>query len=402
MRQSCKHAGLKYDFETETRYKSITSATNPFTANISLLLQSLSLQFIMRFIIFLLLCAHSIVSALSSTHTPDLQSRDQSVNYYKVFPIAHEHFAQTIPTWHELSKLCGEARPFKLPNRTVAYWRAVSKDSRDIIQDLRAVQGVRLVERMDASGNTISDAEHHDSLAPRQLDEYVVFVDEGSDVVKIENFLKTKIQKGTSYYPMESNDEILGWGGVVLDDAAKAAVKAYEGVRSIMVDAQGEEGVASPTRERTLDSRRISNHPDQPLPETDHPQLVRRDFESCSCLVKNISDIKQVEEFLKSKIQSGSKYYPYRRKDEILGWYNLILDSDAQKAVKEYDGVEYFKVGVTKLIRYRALPGTEPSLSPRNTHKSLEKKKNAILPRAGEWVKQTTTDQALKMDSQYP
>jgi len=78
-----------------------------------------------------------------------------------------------------------------------------------------------------------------------------------------------------------------------------------------------------------------------------------------------------------------------------------MLDSDAQKSVKEFDGVEYFKVGETKLTKYRSLPGIGPSPLPPKMDTTLGKK-SALLPRAREWVKQTTEDKALKMDSQYP
>lgn len=130
-----------------------------------------------------------------------------------------------------------------------------------------------------------------------------------------------------------------------------------------------------------------------------HPELARRDFEWCSLLVKNTSDVKEVEDLLKTKIQSGSSYYPFRRREEVFGFWHLMLDADAQKAVQEHDGIHYFKVGTTKLNLYRALPDPKPVI-PRKEEWALGKK-NHLTPRAGDWVKQLTRDKSMLMDSQY-
>jgi len=229
---------------------------------------------------------------------------------------------------------------------------------------------------LPSSGST-----DHPDLVSGDIQNYTAVANLAEDVQKTEEFLKSKVRPGIEIRYLREGGKVVGWWRLALDFESFETVKSYKGIKAIR-----------------LSSLRVVN--DLPL-ETRDAELNRRDVQFCSCLVKNTSDVQEVESFLKSKIQSGSKYYPYRRKDKVLGWYHLMLDSDAQKTVKEYDGVEYFKVGVTKLTKYRSLPATGPSLLPSKMDTTLGKK-SALLPRAEEWVKQTTEDKALKMDSQYP
>ena len=67
-----------------------------------------------------------------------------------------------------------------------------------------------------------------------------------------------------------------------------------------------------------------------------------------------------MKEYLKTKIQADTKYYPYWSSGKVIGWWNSILDSEAQKAVKIYGKIEYFKVGSTLGKRYQSLPMPQP------------------------------------------
>ena len=54
------------------------------------------------------------------------------------------------------------------------------------------------------------------------------------------------------------------------------------------------------------------------------------------------SDTKKTEQFLRSKIKSGTQIYTLRDmdgKEEITAWFQLHLDPEARKEVEEYEGI---------------------------------------------------------------
>lgn len=53
------------------------------------------------------------------------------------------------------------------------------------------------------------------------------------------------------------------------------------------------------------------------------------------------SDIQKTEEFLKSKVQSGTSFYQFTNDDgTVIGWGNLTLNAAAVDALDNYEGIE--------------------------------------------------------------
>lgn len=128
-------------------------------------------------------------------------------------------------------------------------------------------------------------------------------------------------------------------------------------------------------------------------------ELDRRDVPWYVCLANN-TDVQKTEEFLNSKIQTGTKYLQMRSGKEVLGWWKLYLDDDAKKAVEAYEGIRGFRPGGDKIKEFRAISSSnEPQ--PSNDSGGLTAKDRPWERRSGSWIKQENADKALVMDSQY-
>jgi hypothetical protein len=295
----------------------------------------------------------------------------------------------------------------------------------------------------------------------------------GSDIQKTEAFLKAKVEKNSTYYHLKKAGEVIGWWRLVLDDDAKDAVEAYEDITSFRVGVKMVDFVALTTHDRppelksaedtdqddidkiptdtiptatipTLQARDIKLHhatttdgsdpesprkaeeqevecfdgqPIQELPsnELGHVQPVRRDTPTYRCLVK------RTEEFLRSKIQPGSKFYYYKNNGQVKGWWRLALDDDAKKAVQEYEGITYFKLGGIQIQDFRALPAQDLSSSKSELQESTNPRhisgegttqllpfgyrsrfeEGSFVKRGEEWKKQERAAKSLVMNSQY-
>jgi hypothetical protein len=142
------------------------------------------------------------------------------------------------------------------------------------------------------------------------------------------------------------------------------------------------------------------NDPSHPsATSSDRFALAPREDVKTYGAVTNETNVQEIEDFLNSKIESGTKLYRYELDGQFLGWYNLVLTSEAAEAVKGHKGIK----GVMEeeaLVQFRALPnldGLQPS--PKTSHMFDERLK--LAARAGSWEKQASADKALVMDSQF-
>tara|TARA_R110002003_G_scaffold171_3_gene13854 strand:- start:2517 stop:2729 length:213 start_codon:yes stop_codon:yes gene_type:complete len=55
----------------------------------------------------------------------------------------------------------------------------------------------------------------------------------GSDVKKIDDFIQSKVQRGTHIARIKDGDRIMAWCGLHLDPEAKNAVENFEGVEEV-------------------------------------------------------------------------------------------------------------------------------------------------------------------------
>lgn len=132
------------------------------------------------------------------------------------------------------------------------------------------------------------------------------------------------------------------------------------------------------------------------------PLLRRNDVGIYRALANQSVDIRKTEDFLKSKIQSGTTLYQAWGGDDIVGWRNLFLDVEAKKAVEEHEGIEAVIVGGEKTVAFGVLPATDPMRLFNSTDK--DDRKSATLSRRADatWIKQYDADNALFQDSAYP
>jgi hypothetical protein len=378
---------------------------------------------------------------------------------------------------------------FKRNGQVTGWWKlALSEDAK------RAVEDCDDLEYFETGGQKLADLQalasdnrpgrnakrvHPDT---RSGQTFRCLAKVGSDIQKTEAFLKSKVEKNNPYYHFMDAGEVIGWWGLVLDDDAKDAVEAYEDITSFRVGVKMVDYDALTTHDRppelksaedthqddidkittdtiatatipTLQARDLKLHhattkdssdpesprkaeeqevewfdgrPTQELPskELGHVQPVRRDTPTYRCLAKNASDtdaVKRTEEFLRSKVQPGSKFYYYKNNGQVRGWWRLALDDDAKKAVQDYEGIKYFKLGGIQLQDFLALPAQDVSSSkselqeptnprhisregttqtlPFGYHSRFEE--GSVVKRGEEWKKQERAAKSLVMNSQY-
>lgn len=274
------------------------------------------------------------------------------------------------------------------------------------------------------------------TFSKRLIQLYNALAVKGSDVNETEAFLRTKVSEPDKILQYNRpGEEVTGWWWLLLDAAALDEVKAHKGIVDVEVmknmedygslppaDASSSSGLKRHVLadEHTLTQRaedqekqeeivdntdvtdplatdHASATENQPSPGPEHIDLGRRDAQVFSCLAKAGTNATKTEDFLKNQIKQGSKYYHFTRDGKIIGWWDLVLDDTARKAVENYKDIRFFKEGGKKLKDFRALPA-------RNQPSSViydAPGKTALSRRSGTWIKQQNSDRALVMDSQY-
>lgn len=143
-----------------------------------------------------------------------------------------------------------------------------------------------------------------------------------------------------------------------------------------------------------------------PRDSTENPELVRRDVEKYLAFANLAENVTETEEFLRSKMPTGTRVAYFKRGDHIFGWWNLALDLESFNVVKGYKGIESIRK-MDKADFFRALPSDTGKTTKEFPAYGLVPTR-ALSRRADQWVKQKTPgwaggliDTALKMDSQY-
>jgi hypothetical protein len=131
----------------------------------------------------------------------------------------------------------------RIDGKMVEFYPPASGDQADPAQPISGVEqrsGKHDYTESSASGFSPSQIEHPD-LSRRDVREYIVLATNISSLQTVEDFLKSKVQKGTVFRGfLRNNNDVAVWHSVALDDEAKAAVEKYEGVQSVRVPDQGE------------------------------------------------------------------------------------------------------------------------------------------------------------------
>lgn len=173
------------------------------------------------------------------------------------------------------------------------------------------------------------------NIAPRDDVLYVALARNTSDIPKTEDFIKSKIRKGTSIYQMQSRGETIGWGDLSLDPEAKKDLENYDGIETIY-----ERRVGDGLRRRKED-------------------LKRRGIRIYAVLArdpKNQAETQASENFLKFKAEKDERLLRmYTTDGLILGWKALALSESAKNEVEQYEALKLL-IEDKPLVYYMALP----------------------------------------------
>lgn len=123
--------------------------------------------------------------------------------------------------------------------------------------------------------------------------------------------------------------------------------------------------------------------------QSDHvPQLTRRDVRLHTVVANESANIPDLEQYVKSKIQPDEEktIYPLTLEGKTFGWSGVVVDDAAKEEIAKQKGVVGIRESL-KAHKKRALPQGDWS--------------QKLTRRAGKWVKQEDSDEALNVDSQY-
>lgn len=188
------------------------------------------------FYILIHICLSFLVVA--SELPPDISARSSGVTTYTVTAVDR---ADTYKTEALLRSTYGHTNVVtERHNGIFMSWIVTSPDSQlnDAIKALSGVQNVVSKHEnrddnrheLQIRGESASAIPTPEELKPRDDPWYSCLAND-TDVQKTEEFLKSKVKPGSQFYTMQNRDEVIGWWRLYLDDDAKKAVEAYEGVR---------------------------------------------------------------------------------------------------------------------------------------------------------------------------
>lgn len=243
----------------------------------------------------------------------------------------------------------------------------------------------------DTPGSVTPTEPRQNEMARRDFARYHALANKTADAQETEKFLKTKVQRGHSILPIEAQDKtITGWANLILDDAALQEVQSHEGIENIELEPAIVEfgtddaakrsapevkssssartgnvaGRPPPSRE-TIDNAKPPEESEPKIPrnmdadkdraqDTHKDELDRRDAPPYwTCLAKEGSNVTKTEEFLAGKVKPGSNFNHFFDTDgKVSGWWHLVLDDEAKKAVESYEDIFYFTPGGKKAEFY--------------------------------------------------
>ncbi|KAH7064342.1 peptidase S8/S53 domain-containing protein [Paraphoma chrysanthemicola] len=199
----------------------------------------------------------------------------------------------------------------------------------------------------------------HPDLSLRDDKTYVVVAEHVTDIKALEDFLKSKVRPGTDFWPSPNNDNdenVAIWHGLILDDAAKAEVESHESIQRVFISEQGDvlgassssrgndEQLAKPMKrgDSEEDAGLTTSHPrNEPR---DYADLSRRDVQDYVVIARKITDLKAIEAFLSSKVQAGTKFWPFATNNKHLAvWSGVMLDDIAKAEVEKHEEIEFVR-----------------------------------------------------------
>jgi hypothetical protein len=329
----------------------------------------------MRLLFLLLFCAQSLVSIFASSPHSDIWSRGSSMARYIVTPA---NPTNTTTTENMLKSMFGEANIVTSRRQDeITFWAITSSSEEIIASSIRALEGVRQVERQDLASRA--------EAVSTDVGRYAAQPKESADDEKTGDFLKSKIQPGTLMVTVAQQDgEVMVWYNVVLSPEAKEEVEKYEGIERLIPLPNVAPGSASATN-------------DHPQPEAKRTDIVARDTQRYGALAADNTNVTETEAYLRSKVKNPEHMHHYSWAGVVHGWYNLELDAETKKEVEAHEGIKTMRIPKT-LADFIAAPATYWSQRRAPTADDEDRK---LIRRADTWDLQKGADKALVMDSQY-
>lgn len=185
---------------------------------------------------FQLLLFASVVASFAHS---DMLGRDAGVTRFNVTPTNQHNATAIAATEALLRKQYGDAAVQTTSDEnSLPTWLITSNDDEteaslkltDGVQGVTTDSNATLTKREAGGGPRQSD------LAAAPATKWSILAKDGSDIKKTEAFLKTQIERGTSFFEVGIEGSRGCWGNVTLSKAAKDTVAKYEGVADIVAE----------------------------------------------------------------------------------------------------------------------------------------------------------------------
>ncbi|EAT82869.1 hypothetical protein SNOG_09604 [Parastagonospora nodorum SN15] len=187
---------------------------------------------------------------------------------------------------------------------------------------------------------------------PRALnptDRFMAVPVPGTDTKATGEFLKSKVKSGTEITTVRQDGEVIAWFNLFLSAESFGEVKTHVGVRDVGGDWDTYDLAESDGRERDRSSPR--NGGPKLRGKTTDIRLAAGSIavgnesngntQRYRALANETSDPQSMDKYLNSKVRLG--HTPGQIKEDdgtIVGWYNLVLDAEAAKEMKDHEGID--------------------------------------------------------------
>jgi hypothetical protein len=195
------------------------------------------------------------IQATASTLLSNIDNRDVEMTRYTVYPSNPTNAAKFAEIGALLRTTYGDAAVEQTPDGDGHFTWSLISERDDLQAEIKTLEGVLRVAR--ESKNRVWSTRKRSALAPREdVRKYMIAAKEGVDTQETEDFLKSKVEAGTSFTRFQRNDDIVrGWGMLALNSDAKQAVRDYKGVDGTLILDGGRRSRVLPYTDRLPTSR---------------------------------------------------------------------------------------------------------------------------------------------------
>jgi hypothetical protein len=179
----------------------------------------------MQFLFLLLLSTQSVLSMFASSHDSNKRIREDGNRRYIV------HATDPLAATETEALLVGSFGSDNVvpaqPHNGVASW-TVTSHGEDLTNAIDKLAAVRIADQETVS--PIQPSGPRTRMGRRDDGTFMVVPIPGSDLKKIEDFIRSKMKSGTKIGRVTDESEITAWFNLHLDPEAVRAIKNFEGV----------------------------------------------------------------------------------------------------------------------------------------------------------------------------